>query len=45
MQKSALSAFILCNFHVSKWEKANIEDLHCKCLKIFNDFLCMYLFR
>ena len=23
-----MSAFILCNFHVSKWEKAYIKDLN-----------------
>ena len=35
MQKSALSAFILYNSNVSKWEKAYIRF---KCLKIFNEF-------
>ena len=33
-----LSAFILCNFHVCKWEEAwYIKDL--KCLKFFKEFL------
>ena len=37
----ALSAFILCNIHVYKWEKAYIEDLNA--LRILMNFLCIYL--
>ena len=42
MQFSALSAFILCNFHAYKWENAYIKDLYV--LTILNGFF-MYLFR
>ena len=41
MQLSALSVFILCNFHVFKWENAYIKDLYA--LTILMDFLCIYL--
>ena len=40
IRRSALFAFILCNFHVYMWDYAYIKDL---CLTIFNDFLCIYL--
>ena len=42
MQKRALSAFILCNFHVFTRENIDIKDLNA--LKNFNEFF-MYLFR
>ena len=42
MQKSALSAFILCNFHVYKWEKAYMKDLNT--WRFLMNFF-MYLFR
>ena len=41
MQKSVLSAFILCNFHVYKWEKAYIKDLNA--LRFLMNFLCICL--
>ena len=37
------SAFILYNFNISKWEKAYSKRF--ECLKIFNEFLCVYLLR
>ena len=37
----ALFAFILCNFHVYKWENAYIKDLYA--LRILMNFLCIYL--
>ena len=36
-----LSAFILCNFHVSKWDKAYIKDLNA--WRFLMNFLCIYL--
>ena len=41
MQSSALSVFILCNFHVSKVEKAYIKDLNA--CKFLMNFLFIYL--
>ena len=41
MQYSALSAFILCNFHVSKWDKAYIKNLNA--WRFLMNFLCIYL--
>ena len=41
MQKSALSAFILCNIHVYKRENAYIKDLYA--WRISMNFLCIYL--
>ena len=37
----ALFAFILCNFDVYKWEKANIKDLMLE--DFLMNFLCIYL--
>ena len=41
MQYRALSAFILCNFHVFKMEDAYIKDLNA--WRILMNFLCIYL--
>ena len=41
MQKSTLSVFILCNFHVYKWEKAYIKDLNA--WRFLMNFWCIYL--
>ena len=41
MQKSALSALILCNFHVYKWEKVYIKDLNA--WRFLMIFLWIYL--
>ena len=41
MQESALSAFILYNFNVSKWEKAYIKDLNA--WRFIMNFLCILL--
>ena len=41
MQLSALSAFILYNFNVSKWVKAYIKDLNA--WRFLMNFLCIYL--
>ena len=37
----ALFAYILCNFHVYKWENAYIKDLYA--LTILMNFLCICL--
>ena len=41
MQERALSAFILCNFHVFTRENAYIKDLNT--WRILMNFLCIYL--
>ena len=41
MQLRALSAFILCNFHVVMRENAYIKDLNA--WRILMNFLCIYL--
>ena len=40
-RKSALFAFILCNFHVYKWENASIKDKYA--LRILMNISCIYL--
>ena len=41
MRLSVKSTFILCNFHVCKWNNAYIKDLNA--LRILMNFLCIYL--
>ena len=41
MRLSALSALIMCYFHVYNWENANIKDLNAG--RILMKFLCIYL--
>ena len=41
IQLRALFAFILCDFHVYKWENAYVKDLYA--LRILMNFLCIYL--
>ena len=38
---SVKSTFILCNFHVCKWNNAYIKDFNA--LRILMNFLCIYL--
>ena len=42
MQLSVLAAFILCNFHVYKWDKAHIKDLNALGF-LMNFYLFIYM--